>query len=511
MKYFDYIPIITCAIICTIIIILILYSYFAGNPYKESFDDKSGLIFDDYVTNKSAQRSYESQINSSAVIPFKKLGSSVPFKTFISNILDSTIGLSKPEPKCLACEGVFNKAVFFKQGPTHYLGYNYKTNEIPSCLNYYYTPKGCKIMDKRVTGECKRILDSTVRMLSKANMTTDQFMKCCQWKLVFGLSGDANTCSILHMEQDAYLSRLPDTAQIKGSLVIIPAEVVQGNELARQMATFRLIDGLHTRAAVSLMPLSIGKETRVRVAEIAASGVPHIVEYANEHVVDYKASTFECVDSINEYPVISNRFTVNGNHLCNNSAQHQDNAHSAVFEPFQDASDGPNKRCSKSSGKRLLAACVDEGELTDAELSKAELFQDVNVLSSSQTNPLFASDFNPQTANIFDSHTGAEFNAILNSGVSQKRKELTDNIFYKLENSKMDPDVNNLLEYNESRYNIYKKENDDFESKIYDRIKKHKDTVDGLIIDMNNYRVKNMARDFFFLDDKLIKSRGSNN
>ena len=34
--------------------------------------------------------------------------------------------------------------------------------ELPSCLNYYYTPKGCKIMDKRVTGECKRILDLTV-------------------------------------------------------------------------------------------------------------------------------------------------------------------------------------------------------------------------------------------------------------------------------------------------------------------------------------------------------------
>jgi hypothetical protein len=33
---------------------------------------------------------------------------------------------------------------------------------LPSCLNYYYTPKGCKILDKRVTGECKRILDSTV-------------------------------------------------------------------------------------------------------------------------------------------------------------------------------------------------------------------------------------------------------------------------------------------------------------------------------------------------------------
>ena len=519
--------------------------------YKESFDDNSGLIFDDYVTNKSAQRSYDSRVGMPVTQPLKKIGTAVPltlnskqtsggrrigvtpvalhwacnpvqtvpFRTFISDMLDNTVGLSKPEPKCLSCEGAFNKTVFFKQGPTHYLGYNYKTK--------------------------------TIRMLSKANLTADQFMKCCQWKLVLGLSGDANTCSILHMEQDAYLSRLPDTAQVKGSMIIIPAEVVQGNELGRQMATFHLIDGLNTRAAVSLMPLSIGKETRVRVAEIAASGMPHIVEYANEHVVDYKASTFECVDSINEYPVISNRFTVNGNHLCSNTAANQDTvctgiespaqcnatgvthnsrsrlsprgemglefsvsgtAHSDVFEPFQDSSNGPNKRCSKSSGKRLLAACVDEGELTDAELSKAELFQNVSQPQITNGKPtLFTAEFNPQTANIFDSHTGSEFNAILNAGVSQKRNELTDNIFYKLEDAKMDPDVNNLLEYNESRYNIYKKENGDFETKIYDRIKKHTDTVDGLIIDMNNYRVKNMAQDFFFLGDKLIKSRGSNN
>jgi len=41
-----------------------------------------------------------------------------------------------------------------------------RASKIPSCLNYYYTSKGCKIMDKRVTGECKRILDSTVHSTS---------------------------------------------------------------------------------------------------------------------------------------------------------------------------------------------------------------------------------------------------------------------------------------------------------------------------------------------------------
>jgi hypothetical protein len=41
--------------------------------------------------------------------------------------------------------------------------------EIPSCLNYY-TPKGCIIMDKLVTGECKKILDSTVPKLDLSSL-----------------------------------------------------------------------------------------------------------------------------------------------------------------------------------------------------------------------------------------------------------------------------------------------------------------------------------------------------
>jgi hypothetical protein len=471
-------------LITAIICMLFLYLYIANKRYSEPFDDNTGLIFDNYVTNKGAQRSFES-LSDGYPVMLKRLGKDAHtgsgaelniVRTVMQNILDKTTKLDAPEPKCLSCENSINKSVFFKQGPTHYLGYDYKT--------------------------------STIRMISKASMSADQFMKCCQWKLVLGLSDDANTCSILHMEQDAYLIRLPDD-----TVTIQPAEIIQGNELARQMATFHLIDGLNTRAAVSLMPLSIGKENQVRVLTVAASGKPSIVKYASEHVIDYKASTFDCIDSINEYPIISNRFTVNGNHNCSDSSMNQDNTLNSMLEPFQDVSNSSSgKRCNKSSSKRQLAACVAEEELTDAELSDAELFQNVSQPQATNNKPILFSDgFDPKTANIFDSHTGAEFNAILNDGVSQKRNELTDNIFYKLENAKMDPDVNNLLEYNESRYNIYKKENGDFESKIYDRIKNHTDTVDNLIIDMNNYRVKNMAQDFFFLGDKLIKSRGSNN
>lgn len=479
------IPGIVLLIITVLICILFLYPYITNKIYSEPFaDNSSELIFDNYVTNKGAQRSFDSLTKHKRTLsttqPFKKIGahSGDSDINIFRTLLDKTSSLDEPEPKCLSCENSINKTVFFKQGPMHYLGYNSNANRI--------------------------------RMLSKASITADQFMKCCCWKLVLGLSGDANTCSILHMEQDSYLTRLPDD-----TIIIQPSEIVQGNELARQMATFRLIDGLNTRSAISIMPLPIGKETQVRVIEVAASGKPHIVKYASEHVVDYKAATFECVDSINEYPIISNTFTVNGYHKCNNASIKQDAIYeeSSLFEPFQDASNSSSgKHCNKSSGKRLLASSVYEGELTDAELSKGELFQNVSQQQPTNNNPiLFSDNFNPQTANIFDSHTGAEFNAILNSGVSQKRNELTDNIFYKLENAKMDPDVNNLLEYNESRYDIYKKENVDFEGKIYDRIKNHTDTVDNLIIDMNNYRVKNMAQDFFFLGDKLIKSRGSNN
>ena len=38
----------------------------------------------------------------------------------------------------------------------------YHNVHIPYCLNYCYTPKGCRIMDKRVTGGSKRILIPTV-------------------------------------------------------------------------------------------------------------------------------------------------------------------------------------------------------------------------------------------------------------------------------------------------------------------------------------------------------------
>jgi hypothetical protein len=433
-------------------------------------------IFTKYGSNKTAQRSYEANASLPAAEPFKKLGM---LNRFINDILDNTMGLSKPEPKCLECEGAINKIVFFRQKPDSYLGWQ----------------------------------NNSITMISQASITPAEFMKCCCWKIVLGLSGDKNTCSLLHMEADAYLIRLPNN-----KLVLQPAEVVHGSVLTRQMATFRLIDSLTNRVDVSIMPLTIGNETRVRVVEVATTDrakEPRIVEYANELALNYNSTSFECVDTINEYAVFSNRFTVNGFHKCNNASQIQDAALSSSLEPMtnfaehlQDTSNGPNRRCNKSSSKRLIASCVEEGLLTPDELSKQELFQDIPAT----TKPLsfFRNDFDPKKANIFEKHSGAEFNEILNTGVNKKRDELTDKIFYKLEDAKMDPNVENLLEYNEARYNIYKKENNDFETNIYDRIKKHTNTVDNLIVDMNNYLVKNMAQDFFFLGDKLIKSRGSN-
>ena len=437
-------------------------------------------IFNNYITNKGSQRSYEDKYRMPFATPFKNLGS---MKSVISNILDNTMGLTQPEPKCLECEGALNKTVFFRQGRDSYLAWK----------------------------------NSTVKMVSKSSLTPAEFMQCCRWKLVLGLSGDDNTCSLLHMETDNYLIRLPDNR-----VILQAAEIVHGNELTRQMATFRLIDSLANRADVSIMPLAIGKETRVRVIEISAdNNKPRVVEYENELLLDYKATSFECVDTLNEYTVFSNRFTVNGFHKCNNASQNQDGVLMSKIEPMtdlglgnrkkehlQDITNSSSRRCNKSSGKRMIASCVAEDELTPNELSESELFQ--NIPATTKPLTFFRTDFDPKTANIFDKHTGAEFNAILNAGVSQNRDELSDKLFYKLEDAKLDPNVENLLEYNEVRYNIYKKENDDFENKIYDRIKNHTDTVDNLIVDMNNYRVKNMAQDFFFLGDKLIKSRGSN-
>ena len=404
--------------------------------------------------NNTAQSSYDKRYGQHK--SFKDMLGLKNIKSLACELLELGDGNNsgQAKPKCLDCNLVYNRLVYIKADGNNYLS---------------------------LAGG-----DGDLLLVAKDKLTPANKVKLATWKLILGLSGDDNSISIFHPETDQFIIRLPNN-----KLRLLDAAVISGNELLRQMATFRITDKLNTKSSsnvniVSIMPIRIGNENIIRVVGINGV-VPHIVKLAETK--DF-ITGFEIVDNIDELPII----TTPG----------------STVDGFQDYSNGPVKRCDKSSSKRMLAACVEAEELSPDELDKRELFQD---MSTAEYKGPYAPDFNPETANVFQEHTGGEFNEILKSAYSKdlNKETIMDNVFYKLENAKLDPYIENLLEYNAERNKIYADENADFESRINERIKKNTALTDDLIFDMNNYRVKNMARDYFFLNDKLIKDRGANN
>lgn len=405
--------------------------------------------------NNTAQSSYDKRYGNHK--SFKDMLGLKNIKSLASALLELGDSNRIAKPKCLDCDLVYNRLVYIKVDGANYLS---------------------------LAGR-----DGDLLLMAKDKLTPADKVKLATWKLILGLSGDENSISIFHPETDQFIIRLPTN-----KLRLLDASVIAGNELLRQAATFRITDS-PTSGSVSIIPIRLGNENIIRL--IGINGVvPHIIKLTEAK--DF-ITGFEIVDNIDELPVITTPTMIKANSNSN-----------SLKEGFQDYSNGPSKRCDKSSSKRVLAACVESGELSADELDKRELFQD---MSAGEYKGPYAADFNPETANVFQEHTGGEFNEILKTAYSKdlNKETIMDNVFYKLENAKLDPYVENLLEYNAERNKIYADENADFESRINERIKKNTVLTDDLIFDMNNYRVKNMARDYFFLNDKLIKDRGANN
>ena len=397
----------------------------------------------DYM-NKSGDSVYESKYETG----LERATQHQPFK-FFSTLAPLTLSpesrsskLDKPWPKDLAGSQLYNQLLYIKSG-TRYLA--------------------------REPGSSGNIL-----FLAQSSIVPGKMVEICAWKAVLGLSGDANTLSLYHPDSASYITRKPN-----GRLALVPASVIEGVDTGREASTFRLIDGLNNRDHSAIMPLAIGSETVNRVLMVDGV-VPHMVKYDADSMMLTKGVTdFELVDINNGWLLVTNS--------------------KGSMESFQDYSSGGSGHCDKSSSKRALASSVREGSLRNNELSTRELFQ--NSTDAGSGYSAFGPDFDPATANIFQEHTGAEFNEILQKLQSQRtgQDEMLDKVFYKLENAKLDPNVENLLEYNAVRNKIYVDENNNFEKKISDRIKRNTGTMDDLILDMNNYRVQNMSRDYFFL------------
>lgn len=167
-------------------------------------------------------------------------------------------------------------------------------------------------------------------------------------------------------------------------------------------------------------------------------------------------------------------------------------------EGFNDASSGMRRGDRR---KRTVKALKMNGMLDDLIIKEQELFMDMNPPNSVSDAPSM-DEFNPGKSNVFKPHTGLQFNDILNHHAASIKHDATDDrLFDRLEKAKMDPSVQNLLDYNEERAAIYTKENEDFDQRLSKRVKQNKNQTDNLVRRMDQHRIRDMSKKLFFLQN----------
>ena len=349
---------------------------------------------------------------------------------------------------------------------------------------------------------------SNVRLLEVGNPV--EKIRVSRWKLVEGLVGPEYV-SFYHMDNEGYLGRLSDS-----SLHCLDIDLT--NNVEKQMASFKLVDGLVNNKSVSLMCCPVHKETKLRLISSDENGVLKVVKL--EDIVDTnenstntnldlaKSCQFNWIDIKTGKDILQNK-----HHLVNKRENDL-----VGKEGFTSSSSTSASGRSKSKrNKRVIASFRKENELEDSEINVKELFtnSDSNNVSNNkvETNNKVAPSKKHITkgGNIFKENTGDQFNKVLNKYVKSHKKELEDNVFKNIENSKIDPSVQNLLDFNEERYNIYETENRNFMEKIDKKLKINTDKLDMNVRELNNYRIDKLAEELFALQDELDKKRGIKN
>ena len=348
---------------------------------------------------------------------------------------------------------------------------------------------------------------SNVRMLEVISPVNK--MSLSRWKLVEGLVGPKYV-SFYHLDMNCYLGRLSD-----GNLHCLDIDLT--NDIEKAMASFTLVDGLVDKTSISLVCAPVHKETKTRLVCINEVGSLQVVRLEdiikienNKSQLDLgNACQFRWLNVETEKDILSNK-----HHLL-----HKDGHCQLVKEGFTSSTSTSSSGRSKSKrSKRNIASFRKENELEDSEINIKELF--TNSSTSKKTNDSDNSSKNKtkkdnklttMKGNIFKENTGSQFDKLLNQYVKSHREELEDNVFNNIENAKLDPNIQNLLDYNEQRFNIYEKENMEFGEKIDDKLKDNTDMLDGNVRKLNNYRIDKLAEELFALQDELDIKRGIKN
>lgn len=188
---------------------------------------------------------------------------------------------------------------------------------------------------------------------------------------------------------------------------------------------------------------------------------------------------------------------------------------------------------SKSKVREMVANFVNQGLIDNSEINPNEVFNE-----KSSSNSLFtdyaththhqreafengdddAIDANMENKvptklepnDVFEPIKGRDIEKVLTMDILGKNytEILSDSLMEKLQKAKLDPEVQNLLDYNDALYKIYKSENDEYASKLDEHKEEQIENVDTRIRQANNYRVSQMARDLFNMED-ILKEKNS--
>ena len=297
----------------------------------------------------------------------------------------------------------------------------------------------------------------------KSGGSPNQFLKG-RYQLKPGLDGQSNTYSFYNAEFDRYLSR--------DNKKCMARTIDMSNEVEKKSCSFYLLDGASNTNKCTISCVLIGKEKRAKymMYDSKTHFQPKLkVVEEDELLKQPKNCTFDIVDSSSNSTIFYNpNKNLNAN-ITNNSRNKNNN--------------------NKDNDIITVETFTNPGSIT------VDNFDDnPNSIKNEEINSVY---YNP-----FSKNRGLEFYKMFNVDNNIHRKELDDQLFEKLMKSKMDKNVKNLLEFNESRHKIYKNENEEFNKKMDKHIKKNNGNLEDLITYLNNNRIKQMSSELFFLENK---------
>jgi len=333
------------------------------------------------------------------------------------------------------------------------------------------------------------------------------------FKVLLGLHGP-DTVSFYHTATDSFISR-----DANGKLFLINVELV--NELLKRTASYKLCYGLDNINNIAIVCPMINKETSPRVLQLTKSvldikNIPRMVKYNELRNANYNTCDFYLQD-------VESGVRLGTNY--NSELSNIDRTYQLIgdIEPFESStsSNYESSRLRNMRDKRTVTSLVNEGILSEFNKTFLNITKDTmgietfdSTMSSNNASSNNASSNKGDNTenlikgyNVFGSHTGKEFNDILNYSTLDKNYSqlLDDNLVKKLQASKLDPAVQSLLDYNEKYYNVYKQENYDYESKLNSLLDNHISNVDTNIRKANNYRVGEMAKQLFNAESILAE------